>query len=187
MTEYDGIAFFDLDGLVVGNLDTPFELLAVSNVSLASVPDQGHGYDDARAAPQAGSMWVRPDREVFEYLYEYRTHTDRYDLAFPEQNMLNRAFWGQWLILPAQYGLQENYGYRKDFAGIREKASFLHYTALTKPWLLQVWSGKVVMGDKRLWMDTLKNATQTYQLSAHDLTQGASALEWDVLGESGAI
>lgn len=79
MTEYDGVAFLDLDGLVVGNMDTPFDLLAISNVSLASVPDQGSGYDQARASPQAGSMWAKPDRKVFEYLLEFRKDTSKYD------------------------------------------------------------------------------------------------------------
>ena len=54
MTEYDGVAFLDLDGLVVGNMDTAFDILAVGKVSLASVADEGTGYDGARAAPQAG-------------------------------------------------------------------------------------------------------------------------------------
>lgn len=100
--------------------------------------------------------------------------------------MLNRAFWGNWLILPAKYGLQENFGNRPDFAALRTEASFLHYTTNTKPWRA-AWVPPIIQADKKLWMDTLRNATAAYNLTASELTQGIPGERWDVVKYSGAV
>lgn len=179
MTEYDGgIGFLDLDGLVVGSLDTAFDILRVSNVSLASIPDQGIGYDQVRASPQAGSMWAMPNTEVFNDMMVFKNDTSLYDTRYPEQLMLNRFFWGRWTVMPAKFGLQMNFGVRKDWNKLRPDAAFLHFADKVKPWKSQKawWT---IQRDVDLWRENFVNATRDYGLTLSDLTSGQQ-LGWDV-------
>lgn len=186
MTEYaGGVGFLDLDGLVVGSLDGAFDILRVSNVSLASIPDQGVGYDQVRASPQAGSMWAMPNSTLFQEMLDFKNQTDRYDTRYPEQGMLNRFFWGRWTIMPARFGLQMNFGTRLDWHTLRQEAAFLHFADKIKPWKSQK-SFDTIRRDVDLWRETFRNATQAYNLSLKDLTQDRE-LGWDVKGLSGAV
>lgn len=179
MTEYDGIGFLDLDGLVVGNLDRAFDILQVSDVSLASVPDEGPGYDQARASPQAGSMWAKPNVTVFQEMLVYKNDSSKYDTRWPEQLMLNRFFWGRWVSMPARYGLQVYFANRDDWPRLREEAAFLHFTRQTKPWE-DKWTGPHSNKEKMLWRENLVNATREYRLSLEELTSGGRDLGWPV-------
>ena len=93
--------------------------------------------------------------------------------------MLNRFFWGRWVVMPAKYGLQVTFADRKDWPRLRQDGAFLHYTAHTKPWDLRLWHYRVEQ-EKDLWRESLKNATAVYNLTLADLTSGGHDLGWPV-------
>ena len=185
MTEYDGgVGFLDLDGMVVGNLDGAFEMLRLSNTSLASIPDQAGGYDQARASPQAGSMWAMPDRNIFQEMLAFKNDTSGYEIRYPEQLMLNRFFWGRWLCMPARYGLQVPFADREDWARLRKEAVFLHYTGGSKPWYTKEHHENIET-EKVLWRENLAKAAARYKLTLADLTSHGLRLGWPVAEMAG--
>lgn len=58
MTEYTAVAFFDLDGMILGSLDEAFAALYASGMKFASVGDEG-GIDHVKLAPQAGCEFAK--------------------------------------------------------------------------------------------------------------------------------
>lgn len=54
------------------------------------------------------------------------------------------------------------------------------YLCFVEPWRA-AWVTPIVQADKKLWMDTLRNATTAYNLTASELTQGMPGGRWDVV------
>lgn len=105
----------------------------------------------------------------------------------PEQKMLDTFFWGEWLCLPAKFGLQTVFARHANlpnpYLKLRQDARFLHMTH-TKPWVSELMPNAMERADQLLWRSTLREAVKHYGLKAEELLQqGVSAQAgpaWDV-------
>lgn len=124
-------------------------------------------------------MWAKPNHRLFNEMIDFKNDTSKYDIRWPEQHMLNRFFWGQWLVLPSKYGLQIIFGTRdalvQMYAAVRADARMLHFTGgQNKPWdtTRDGTQQATLVADKKLWRVALGRAAKEFNLTELDLTQG---------------
>jgi lipopolysaccharide biosynthesis glycosyltransferase len=107
LIEYDQLMFYDLDFIFLRNPATAFDdcgnskFCACEDSHITTVPNYQmvpHG-----SYFNAGFMVIRPDKAVFNMLYKNRGMAE--NTYFPEQDLLNKMFKGQWKHLHNKYNI----------------------------------------------------------------------------------
>ncbi|PCH35800.1 glycosyltransferase family 8 protein [Wolfiporia cocos MD-104 SS10] len=137
-----GVVYLDADTLVMSNFDELFAL----PYGFAAVPDVYVDEQGFALAFNAGVLFVRPSRAVFDDMLA-KIATASYNAHEAEQSFLNHYFGAEALRLPYVYNANLAIKMRKPelWEDVRREARIMHYT-LVKPFLAEMDnSGKTVV------------------------------------------
>lgn len=149
--------YLDADTLVLSNFDELFNL----PYNFAAVPDvyvDGQGWS---LSFNAGVLFLRPSREVFEDMLS-KIATASYNMHEAEQSFLNHYYGAEVVRLPYAYNANLAIKSRKPevWADVKREARIVHYT-LVKPFLAEDDnSGKAVVEMRRMETNAAKKMSQ---------------------------
>jgi hypothetical protein len=156
LTQYDIIATLDADTMLTGSIEEPFEqmyknssiqMLAVDALMIIrKYSKEGNVYFNA------GVLFFRPNIHHFNELMRLSTNKSYYNLTFPQQNLLNTYFQGQWIGLPMAfhmyYQLERSHPL---WLANKNNSRIVHYAGPYKPWYVKNNKKEVELDTDLIW------------------------------------
>jgi alpha-N-acetylglucosamine transferase len=140
MIEYESCIYFDLDCLVVGNIDYMFEVHKLFDPTKHKIAvSTNYMQGKLLSTFNMGVFVIRPSKAEFDRLVLLKNDRSfKFDATYSEQGFLNQVYKAQWYELPFEYNA--NVGvYHLDRPLWESKASnvsVIHFT-ISKPWVCE--------------------------------------------------
>lgn len=146
-TDYDKIIYMDSDGMPMKNMDDLFDLPYDISIPIAYWSDSNY--------VTTALMVVRPSKDYHKRLE--RHFPDAVEKNWFDMDMVNHEFQKEIHVLPAQYAVlnsefegNRGFTYFGSFLDAYQKAYYIHFTAIGKPWVHSVAEVDRLVQDSRV-------------------------------------